>query len=54
VQWEAFLGAVRRGEPAPVNGWDGLAALSTARAIRRSAARHETVVPSYRTTVSRA
>jgi predicted dehydrogenase len=52
VEWEAFLGAVRRGEPAPVNGWDGLAALSTARAIRRSAARHETVVPSYRMTAS--
>ena len=48
VQWEQFLGAVREGRPAPVSGWDGLAALSTACAIRVSAERHETVVPIYR------
>lgn len=48
VEWEQFLAAVREGRPAPVSGADGLAALSTARAIRASAARHETVVPAYR------
>jgi UDP-N-acetylglucosamine 3-dehydrogenase len=48
VQWEQFLGAVRTGGPAPVAGLDGLAALSTARAIRASASRRETVVPAYR------
>jgi UDP-N-acetylglucosamine 3-dehydrogenase len=48
VQWEQFLGAVREGRPAPVSGRDGLASLSVARAIRESAARHETVVPAYR------
>lgn len=54
VEWEEFLAAVRAGGPAPVSGWDGLAALSTARAIRESAARHETVVPSYRLNAARA
>jgi predicted dehydrogenase len=48
VQWEQFLGAVRDGRPAPVSGADGLAALSTARAIRRSASCQQTVVPAYR------
>jgi predicted dehydrogenase len=48
VQWEQFLDAVRAGRPAPVSGLDGLAALSTARAIRASAARGEAVVPAYR------
>lgn len=48
VQWEAFLAAVRCGGPAPVGGRDGLAALSTALAIRRSGERHEPIVPSYR------
>jgi predicted dehydrogenase len=48
VQWEQFLDAVRQGGPAPVSGLDGLAALSTAQAIRTSAERHETVVPGYR------
>jgi predicted dehydrogenase len=48
VQWEEFLGAVRDGRPAPVSGADGLAALSTARAIRASAARQQVVVPAYR------
>ena len=51
VQWEEFLAAVRDGRPAPVSGADGLAALSTARAIRDAAARHETVVPGYRLAV---
>jgi predicted dehydrogenase len=48
VEWEQFLAAVRTGGPAPVSGHDGLAALSTAHAIRASAERHETVVPGYR------
>jgi len=48
IQWEQFLDAVREGRPAPVSGLDGLAALSTARAIRASAARREAVVPAYR------
>lgn len=48
VEWEAFLHAVRTGEPPPVDGRDGLAALSTARAIRRSGELHEAVRPSYR------
>ncbi|MDP8968778.1 MAG: Gfo/Idh/MocA family oxidoreductase [Actinomycetota bacterium] len=51
VQWEAFLGAVRSGGEAPVDGRDGLAALSTARAILRSGELHEAVVPSYRAAV---
>lgn len=48
VQWEEFLDALRAGGPAPIGGHDGLAALSTARAITLSAERHETVVPAYR------
>ena len=36
VEWEAFLSAVRAGGPAPVTGRDGLAALSTARAIQEA------------------
>ncbi len=48
VEWEAFLEAIRTGERPPVDGHDGLAALSTALAIRASGARHETVVPGYR------
>lgn len=48
VEWETFLAAIRTGERPPVDGRDGLAALSTAHAIRSSGASHETVVPSYR------
>jgi len=48
VEWEAFLGALREGLPAPVAGGDGLAALSTALAIQRSGAEHVTVRPGYR------
>jgi len=48
VQWEQFLAALRAGEPAPISGHDGLAALSTAHAISLAAERHETVVPAYR------
>jgi UDP-N-acetylglucosamine 3-dehydrogenase len=51
AQWEAFLTAVRTGGPAPVDGLDGLAALSTAQAIRRSGETHEPIVPSYRTAI---
>jgi len=53
VQWEAFLGAVRDGGPAPVSGRDGLAALSTARAIQQAGRLHETVTPSYRAAAQR-
>jgi predicted dehydrogenase len=49
VEWEAFLDAVRHGRPAPVSGRDGLAALSTARAIQQAGRSHEVVVPAYRT-----
>jgi predicted dehydrogenase len=48
VEWEAFLSALRAGRPAPVTGRDGLAALSTARAIQEAGRTHEVVVPSYR------
>jgi UDP-N-acetylglucosamine 3-dehydrogenase len=48
LQWEAFIDAVRRGVPAPVDGSDGLATLSTARAIRTAGIEHRVVVPSYR------
>jgi predicted dehydrogenase len=48
VEWEAFLAAVR-GERAPaVTGLDGLAAMSTARAIQRSGRSHAAEVPGYR------
>jgi predicted dehydrogenase len=48
VEWEAFLDAVRAGGPAPVTGRDGLAALSTARAIQEAGDTHEVAVPAYR------
>ncbi|HMJ03209.1 MAG TPA: Gfo/Idh/MocA family oxidoreductase [Conexibacter sp.] len=53
VEWEAFLAAVRDGGEAPVSGRDGLAALSTARAIQQAGRTHETVAPSYRAAVRR-
>jgi predicted dehydrogenase len=49
VEWEAFLDALRQGLPAPVTGLDGLAALSTARAIQEAGREHRVVVPAYRT-----
>jgi UDP-N-acetylglucosamine 3-dehydrogenase len=48
MQWEAFTSAVREGGPAPVDGTDGVIALSGARAIETSGAEHRVVVPSYR------
>jgi UDP-N-acetylglucosamine 3-dehydrogenase len=48
VQWEAFIDAVRRGGPAPVDGSDGLAALSIARAIRAAGSEGLVVAPGYR------
>ena len=48
VEWEAFLAAVRTGQEPPVAGHDGLAAMSTARAIQRSGRDHTTTVPEYR------
>jgi predicted dehydrogenase len=48
VQWETFLSAVAgRGRPR-ASGYDGYASLSTARAIQRSGAAHDTVTPNYR------
>jgi UDP-N-acetylglucosamine 3-dehydrogenase len=48
VQWEAFLSATR-GKGSPLaSGYDGYAALSTALAIQRSSASHQTVTPGYR------
>jgi UDP-N-acetylglucosamine 3-dehydrogenase len=48
VEWEAFLGAVRAGGPPPVGVHEGIAALSTAEAIRQAGAEHGVVVPGYR------
>jgi UDP-N-acetylglucosamine 3-dehydrogenase len=48
VEWEAFLRALRDPAAATVTGWDGIAALSTAHAIKQSGASHEAVVPRYR------
>ena len=48
MQWEAFIDAVRRGGPAPVDGNDGLATLSIARAIHTAGREHRVVTPSYR------
>jgi UDP-N-acetylglucosamine 3-dehydrogenase len=50
LQWEAFIDAVGRNGPAPVDGLDGLATLSTARAIRTAGVEHRAVAPSYRET----
>jgi UDP-N-acetylglucosamine 3-dehydrogenase len=50
LQWEAFIDAVARHGPAPVDGLDGLATLSTARAIHAAGVQHRTVAPSYRET----
>jgi UDP-N-acetylglucosamine 3-dehydrogenase len=48
VEWEQFLAAARSGSDPPVGLSDGVAALSTARAIQLAGERHETVVPAYR------
>lgn len=48
VEWEQFLDALRDGRPAPISGRDGLAALSTALAIRASSTTHAVIVPGYR------
>jgi len=48
LQWDAFIEAVGRRGPAPVDGADGLATLSTARAIRAASAERRAVAPSYR------
>ena len=50
AQWESFVDAIRNGAPASVDGHDGVAALSIARAIQKSGADHEVVVPGYRGT----
>jgi predicted dehydrogenase len=48
VEWEAFLAALEDPARAAVSGWDGIAALSTARAIQESGRTHQPVVPRYR------
>ena len=48
VQWETFIAALDDPSAAAVTGWDGIAALSTARAIQESGQSHEAVVPRYR------
>jgi predicted dehydrogenase len=48
VEWESFLEAVRTGSTPPVAGQDGLASLSTARAIQRAGREHAVTVPEYR------
>lgn len=52
VQWESFLAALRTGDPPLATGWDGYAALSTARAIQRSGSEHAPVAPEYLAEVS--
>ena len=52
VEWELFLEAVKQGGPALVSGHDGLAALSTARAIQEAGRTHQVVVPAYRSLVA--
>jgi UDP-N-acetylglucosamine 3-dehydrogenase len=48
VQWEAFLAALENGGEAMATGWDGYAAMSTARAIQRAGREHRVVTPAYR------
>ena len=48
VQWEAFLAALNGDGTPMATGEDGLAALSTARAIQRAGEAHEVTVPGYR------
>ena len=48
VEWEAFLSALDDPAQATVTGQDGVAALSTARAIKESGESHAAVVPRYR------
>jgi UDP-N-acetylglucosamine 3-dehydrogenase len=48
VEWEAFLAALGGERAGIASGWDGLAALSSARAIQRAGERHEPVRPGYR------
>ena len=50
LEWEAFVTAVRGEAPPAVSGFDGLAAMSTARAIQRSGSEHVPVEPGYRST----
>jgi UDP-N-acetylglucosamine 3-dehydrogenase len=48
VEWEDVLSAIREGRAPTVRGHDGLAALSTARAMQRAGREHAPVVPAYR------
>ena len=51
VEWEQFLEAAGKGGTAPISGYDGLASLSTALAIREAARTRGSVVPGYRAVV---
>jgi len=53
VEWEAFLAALDDPATAAVTGWDGIAALSSARAIRESGESHQPVTPHYRALLAR-
>lgn len=48
VEWESFLSALDDPAKLAVSGRDGIAALSSARAIKRSGESHAAVVPRYR------
>lgn len=48
VEWEQFLTATHTGGPAQISGYDGMASLSTALAIREAARTRTSVVPGYR------
>jgi predicted dehydrogenase len=51
VEWDSFLAALNSGTPPQATGWDGYAAMSTARAIQRAGREHEAVRPGYRAVV---
>jgi hypothetical protein len=48
VEWESFLAALDGEAGGIASGWDGLAALSAARAIQRAGEEHTPVRPAYR------
>ena len=48
VQWESFIAALGDPDAVAVTGWDGIAALSSARAVQAAGANHRPVLPGYR------
>jgi UDP-N-acetylglucosamine 3-dehydrogenase len=48
VEWESFLATLGGDRAGIATGWDGLAALSAARAIQRAGEEHRPVRPGYR------